>query len=91
MQLILNTYNSLCFFYEPPLICNLPTLRDFVGREEELEQAERLLLSQGRVTLTGPSGTGKSALACVLAFRQSQYSIVLINTMKKSVSVTFAV
>ncbi|WP_063825050.1 ATP-binding protein [Nocardia pseudovaccinii] len=43
---------------------NLPAeVTTFVGRERELEQVRRLLLSSRLVTLTGPGGVGKTRLA----------------------------
>jgi len=50
---------------------NLPTpASSFLGREAELEQAERLLQSERFVTITGPGGTGKTRFAIELAARQ---------------------
>jgi predicted ATPase/DNA-binding SARP family transcriptional activator len=47
---------------------NLPVqLTSFVGREAEMAEAKRLLLSNRLLTLTGPGGTGKTRLALQLA------------------------
>jgi predicted ATPase/class 3 adenylate cyclase len=44
-----------------------PQLTSFVGREDELAEARRLLQRARLLTLTGPGGTGKSRLAVQLA------------------------
>jgi predicted ATPase/class 3 adenylate cyclase len=47
---------------------NLPLqLTSFVGREEQIAEAERLLDRARLLTLTGPGGTGKSRLALRIA------------------------
>jgi predicted ATPase/class 3 adenylate cyclase len=47
---------------------NLPTqLSSFVGRRDEVRQAQSLLAGSRLLTLTGPGGTGKSRLALELA------------------------
>src|SRR5574341_1445506 len=47
---------------------NLPSqLTSFIGRERELEELKRLLLTTRLLTLTGPGGTGKTRLALQLA------------------------
>jgi predicted ATPase/class 3 adenylate cyclase len=47
---------------------NLPTqLTSFVGREEELAEANQLLATTRLLTLTGPGGTGKTRLSLQLA------------------------
>jgi predicted ATPase/class 3 adenylate cyclase len=47
---------------------NLPTqLTSFVGRDQELAEAARLLADARLLTLTGPGGTGKTRLALQLA------------------------
>ncbi len=47
---------------------NLPNqLTNFIGRERELEELKRLLLTTRLLTLTGPGGTGKTRLALQLA------------------------
>lgn len=47
---------------------NLPTqLTSFIGREEELAAASRLLADARLLTLSGPGGTGKTRLALQLA------------------------
>ena len=49
---------------------NLPTrLPDFVGRADEIEAVEDLLLSSRLVTVTGLSGMGKTRLAVEVATR----------------------
>jgi predicted ATPase/class 3 adenylate cyclase len=49
---------------------NLPgQLTSFVGREDEIDQAVRLLGRTRLLTLTGPGGTGKSRLALQVADR----------------------
>jgi predicted ATPase len=51
-----------------PANTNLPVqLTSFVGRERELAELKRLLLSTHLLTLTGPGGTGKTRLALQLA------------------------
>ncbi len=45
-------------------LTNLPTpLTSFVGREKELKEISRLVLSSRLLTLTGPGGVGKTRLA----------------------------
>jgi predicted ATPase/class 3 adenylate cyclase len=44
-----------------------PQLTSFIGREDELAEARRLLGRARLLTLTGPGGTGKSRLALQLA------------------------
>ena len=47
---------------------NLPSLLSaFIGREQEMEQVEQLLLSHRLVTIAGPGGAGKTRLALQLA------------------------
>jgi predicted ATPase/DNA-binding SARP family transcriptional activator len=47
---------------------NLPVpLTPLIGREQELEEAGRLLRAQRLITLTGPGGSGKTRLALQLA------------------------
>jgi predicted ATPase/class 3 adenylate cyclase len=47
---------------------NLPVqLTSFVGREEELAEARRLIAGTRLLTLTGPGGTGKTRLSLELA------------------------
>jgi predicted ATPase/class 3 adenylate cyclase len=47
---------------------NLPTLlTSFVGRQDELEEAQRLLGGTRLLTLTGPGGIGKTRLSLQLA------------------------
>lgn len=49
---------------------NLPTpASSFVGREQELVQAEALLATTRLLTVTGPGGTGKTRFAIELASR----------------------
>ena len=43
----------------------------FVGRERELESAQRLLGGTRLLTLTGPGGSGKTRLSIALAARVS--------------------
>src|SRR6185312_1128120 len=50
---------------------NLPTpASSFVGREQELGEAEGLLFSTRLLTITGPGGTGKTRFAIELGYRQ---------------------
>jgi non-specific serine/threonine protein kinase len=42
-------------------------LTSFIGRQQELAQAKRLLQDNSLVTLTGPGGTGKTRLCIALA------------------------
>ena len=42
-------------------------LTSFIGRQQELAQAKRLLRDNSLVTLTGPGGTGKTRLCIALA------------------------
>ena len=51
---------------EPPY-CNLPPSKLLLGRENELNQARKLLLTRKTVTIIGGRGVGKTALACKLA------------------------
>ncbi len=47
---------------------NLPTqLTTFIGRQEELDEARRLLATTRLLTMTGPGGTGKTRLSLQLA------------------------
>ena len=47
---------------------NLPTqMTTFVGREQEVEQARKLLQTVRLLTLTGPGGTGKTRLSIQVA------------------------
>lgn len=47
---------------------NLPTpLSTFIGREREIAEVKRLLVSHRLVTLTGPGGSGKTRLALEVA------------------------
>jgi predicted ATPase/class 3 adenylate cyclase len=61
--------------FPPPRVAdghpsNLPTqLTTFVGRDDELEEAARLLETTRVLTLTGPGGTGKTRLSLELARR----------------------
>lgn len=53
-----------------PRVANAPPdLTSFVGRESELEDLSRLLVSARLVTLTGAGGTGKTRLALAAAER----------------------
>ncbi|NUO99710.1 MAG: serine protease [Nonomuraea sp.] len=54
----------------------------FFGREAEAARVERLLLAHPQVTLTGPSGSGKSSLALagvVPAMRRHGYEVVVVR------------
>ena len=44
-------------------------LSDFVGRDDELERLQELLVRRRLLTITGPGGAGKSRLALELAHR----------------------
>lgn len=47
---------------------NLPVQRDsFIGREREIAEVKRLLVSARLLTLTGPAGAGKTRLALQIA------------------------
>ena len=49
-------------------LSNLPTpLTDFIGREKEIQQVERLVSSARLVTITGSGGVGKTRLAIQVA------------------------
>ncbi len=49
-------------------MANLPAqLTSFIGRDEQIEQAIRLLGSSRLLTLTGPGGVGKTRLALAIA------------------------
>jgi predicted ATPase/class 3 adenylate cyclase len=47
-----------------------PQLTSFIGRERELQEAEKLLASGRLLTLIGPGGTGKTRLSLQLAADQ---------------------
>ena len=47
-----------------------PQLTSFIGRERELQDAQRLLASTRLLTLIGPGGTGKTRLSLRLAAEQ---------------------
>ena len=50
---------------------NLPTqLTSFIGREQELAEAKKLLLSTRLLTFIGPGGTGKTRLSLQIAAEQ---------------------
>jgi len=61
--------------FPPPRVAdgyptNLPTqLTTFIGRDAELDEAERLLGGTRVLTLTGPGGTGKTRMSLELARR----------------------
>ena len=56
--------------YPPARASNLPAqLTSFVGRDEELNRASKLLGESRLVILTGPGGTGKTRLAIEAAAR----------------------
>src|SRR5205085_10196295 len=47
---------------------NLPVqLTNFIGREQQIGEARRLLRTARLVTLTGPGGTGKTRLSLQIA------------------------
>jgi ATP/maltotriose-dependent transcriptional regulator MalT len=51
---------------------NLPVqLTQFIGRQRELDDLERLLADSRLVSLTGPGGSGKTRLAMQIAYRLS--------------------
>lgn len=62
-------YEEIMHSAEPPLargarLTNLPTpLTSFVGREKEMREVAKLLLSSRLLTLTGSGGVGKTRLA----------------------------
>ena len=53
--------------YEGPRTNLIAQLTSFVGREKEMETAQKLLEHGHLVTLTGPGGTGKTGLALQVA------------------------
>src|SRR5215216_4607637 len=57
-----------------PLPNNLPaSLTRFIGREQELVEAARLLAQTRLLTLTGPGGTGKTRFGLELAASQLEH------------------
>ncbi len=50
-------------------LCDLPVPLRFIGRKDELNELEALVLSESIVTVTGLGGIGKTALACKVAQR----------------------
>ena len=48
---------------------HLPTLRPLIGRDELITDLEPLIEAPGQITLLGPAGVGKTALAVSLAHR----------------------
>ena len=78
VQRVFDHFISMEACAEPPAnrISNVTKASDFIGREEELKQACKLLIEQKSVVLTGPAGIGKTKLGEFLANRQMSYSVV---------------
>lgn len=72
-RLVQVTASGLASAFPPPRTLdahpnNLPTqLTTFIGRQDELDEARRLLETTRLLTLTGPGGTGKTRLSLQLA------------------------
>jgi sigma54-dependent transcription regulator len=58
----------------------------FVGRRDELAQAEKILASEAGVLFLGPAGIGKTALARRLADRAAARGTALIHVAGRAVS-----
>ena len=78
IQRLLDLSSSVVICVEPAVeqVTNVSEIHGFKGRNAEIAQANLLLAEKKLVTLVGPPGVGKSAMAQAVAVRQSSFAII---------------